>query len=160
MKKCTHRAMPVIALALLLSGAACGPPEEPEIVAISYIRATTGGDPDTAVRLLDIERITERVEEQIVVIDSSGRESFLQDSIETLLWGLFRETRPEEFAYGAIPAERDGDTARVTVTKTGADGETSEVIVHLRNTDAGWRVSGPSLDPLVTFVVQRLQEKY
>ncbi len=151
---------PFLAVFLLFAGAACGPPDEPEIVALSYIRAVSGGDPDTAVQLLDIEGLADRVEEQIVVVDSSGRESFLEDSIESLLWGLFRETRPADFIYDATPAEIDGDTARVMVTKTSAD-ETSETIaVDLRRSDAGWRVSGATLDPLVTVVVQRLQEKY
>jgi len=149
-----------LGLIALLAGAACGPPTDPEIVALTYVRATSSGDPDTAVQLLDIERLTERVEQQVVVVDSSGKENFLEDSIESMLWGLFRETRPGEYAFNATPAEIDGDTAVVPVTRTSPD-ETSEVIeVHLRNTEDGWRVSGGTLDPLVRVVVTRLQEKY
>jgi hypothetical protein len=160
MKLIARAGLPLFTLLLALTGAACGPPSDPEVVALSYVRATSGGDPDTAVQLLDIERIADRVEQEIVVVDSSGKETFLEDSIETLLWGLFRETRPADYIYDATPAELDGDTARVPVTRTAAD-ETSEVIVvHLRETDRGWRVSGESLDPLVSFVVQRLQERY
>ena len=153
--------LPLVVAILLFAGSiACGPPEAPEIVALSYVRATSGGDPDTAVQLLDIGRITERVEEQIVVLDSKGNESFLEDSIESLLWGLFRETRPVDFAYDATPADIDDDSARVEVTRTRADGTPEIVVVHLRRTDEGWRVSGTSLDALVTYVVQRLQERY
>ena len=144
----------------LLGVAACAPSGEPEVVAIRYIRAISSGDPDTAVMLLDTPRLAIRVEEEILVVESSGRESFLEDSIETLLWGLFRETRPVDFEYGATPAKIDGDSAEVTVTKTSLDGTTQTTAVHLRNTDRGWRVSGASLDRLVTFVVQRLTEKY
>ncbi len=150
----------ILAILLVAAGASCGPPNDPEIVALSYVRATSGGDPDTAVQLLDIGGITDRVEQEIVVVDSTGRESFLEDSIESLLWGLFRETRPADFIYGATPADIDGDTARVAVTKTAADETSETVTVYLRQTGDGWRVSGASLDPLVTFVVQRLQEKY
>ena len=144
----------------LLGAAACAPSGEPEVVAIRYIRAISSGVPDTAVMLLDTPRLAIRVEEEILVVESSGRESFLEDSIETLLWGLFRETRPVDFEYGATPAKIDGDSAEVTVTKTSLDGATQTTAVHLRNTDQGWRVSGASLDRLVTFVVQRLTEKY
>lgn len=151
--------MPLIALILLLA-AACGPPDDPELVAIAYERAISGGDPDTAVRLLDTERIASRVEEEIVVVESSGRESFLEDSIQTLLWGLFREIRPTDFAYTATPAEINGDVAEVVVTKISPDGASTTVVVHLRNTDNGWRVSGASLNRLVSYAVQRLQEMY
>ena len=144
----------------LLGAAACAPSNEPEVVAIQYIRAVSSGDPDTAVTLLDTPRLTSRVEEQILVVESSGRESFLEDSIETLLWGLFRETRPVDFQYDVTPAEIDGNTAKVAVTKISLDGASETTTVHLRNTDSGWRVSGASLDPLVIFVIQRLTEKY
>jgi hypothetical protein len=160
MKTRTRAFLPFLAIFLLVAGVACGPPDDPEIVALSYIRATSSGDPDTAVQLLDIEGIADRVEEQIVVVESSGRESFLEDSIESLLWGLFRETRPADFIYDAKPADIDGDTARVMVTRTSADETSENIAVDLRRTDAGWRVSGASLDPLVSVVVQRLQEKY
>lgn len=147
------------ACAMLLAGA-CGPPSDPEIVALTYVRATSGGDPDTAVQLLDIERMAARVEQEVVVLDSSGKETFLEDSIETLVWGLFREARPADYLYDATPAEIDGDRARVPVTRTAADQSSETIVVHLRNTDEGWRVSGESLDALVRVVVQRLQEKY
>lgn len=149
-----------LALCAVLAVAACGPPNEPEVVALSYIRASNGGDADGAVQLLDIERIAERVEQEIVVVDSSGREDFLEDSIETLLWGLFQETRTVEYAYDATPAEVDGDTAEVAVTRIDADGNSEIIDVHLRDTDDGWRVSGESLDDLVRVVIQRLQERY
>ena len=48
----------------------------------------------------------------------------------------------------------------MSVTKTPAEGPPETVVVHLSRPDDGWRVSGHSLDSLVTFVVQRLQEKY
>ena len=160
MKTLLRGVLPLIALTLLVAGTACGPPADPELVAIAYERASSGGDPDTAVSLLDTERIVSRVEEEIAVVESSGRESFLQDSIETLLWGLFREIRPADFAYTATPAEIDGDSAEVVVTKISRDGVSKTVVVHLRNTDSGWRVSGASLDRLVAFSVQRLQEMY
>ncbi len=160
MKTLSRGALPLIALTLIVAGAACGPPTDPELVAIAYERASRGGDPDTAVALLDIERITSRVEEEIVVVESSGRESFLEDSIETLLWGLFREIPTADFAYTATPADIDGDSAEVTVTKISADGASTTNVVHLRNTDDGWLVSGASLDRLVKYAVQRLQEMY
>lgn len=150
----------MLALCALLAVAACGPPNDPELIALSYVRASNSGDADAAVELLDIERITARVEEEIVVVDSSGREDFLEDSIETLLWGLFRETPPADYTYDAIPAEVDGDTAQVSVTRTDTDGKSEVVVVHLRDTDDGWRVSGASLDDLVRIAIQRLQERY
>ena len=150
----------LLTVCVLLVGAACGPPDDPELVALAYVRATNSGDPDTAVQLLDIEQIVSRVEEEIVVVDSSGRESFLEDSIESLLWGLFRETRPTDYIYNATPAELDGDMAQVPVTRISADETSTTVVVALRNTDDGWRVSGDSVDALVRYLVQRLQERY
>lgn len=160
MKICRRTGLSLFAALVLLAAGACGPPNDPEIIALSYERALGSGDPDTAVQLLDIDRIAERVEEELVVVDSSGKDTFLEDSIETLLWGVFREARPADYAYDATPAELDGDTARVSVTRTAADDTSETVVVHLRNTDSGWRVSGESLDPLVRIVIQRLQEKY
>jgi len=150
----------LLTVCVLFLGAACGPPDDPELVALAYVRATNSGDPDTAVQLLDIEQIVTRVEEEIVVLDSSGRESFLEDSIESMLWGLFRETRPADYIYNATPAELDGDMASVPVTRISADETSTTVIVELRNTDDGWRVSGDSVDALVRYLVQRLQERY
>lgn len=160
MKRLVRGVLPLFTIFLLAAIIACGPPDDPELVALAYVRATHSGDPDTAVQLLDIDGIADRVEQEIVLVDSSGRESFLEDSIETVLWGLFRETRPADFIYDATPADIDGDTARVTVTLTAPDESTQKDIVHLRKTEDGWRVSGTSLDSLVTVVVQRLQEKY
>jgi hypothetical protein len=154
------RGVASVIVCTLLGVAACAPSGEPEVVAIQYIRAVSSGDPDTAVTLLDTPRLTSRVEEQILVVESSGRETFLEDSIETLLWGLFRETRPADFQYDATPAEIDGNMAKVAVTKISLDGVSETTAVHLRNTDDGWRVSGASLDRLVTFVIKRLTEKY
>ena len=148
-----------IALLALLAGMACGQPDTPEIVGLSYVRAYSSGDPETAVALVDIERIVERVEEEVMVIDPSGNETFLEDSIENLLWGLYRQMRPADYAFDATPAEIDGDTAVVEVTRTPPEGEPEAIDVHLRNTEDGWRVSGESLDSLVRFVVQRLQER-
>ena len=133
---------------------------DPEIVALAYVRASNSGDPDTVVQLLDLEQVLSRVEEEIVVVDSNGRETFLEDSIESMLWGLFRETRVVDYAYNATPAEIDGDTAKVSVTLTSADATTTTTVVHLRETPRGWRVSGDTLAPLVLYVIQRLQEKY
>ena len=152
-------ALPLLAIALLV--ASCGPPGPPELVAIAYVRATSEGDPDTAVQLVDIERVADRVEAQIAVVHSrGGPEIFLADSIEALVWGLYRETRVGEFAYNAPPADIEGTTARVVVTRTPREGEPEDVEVYLSETDRGWRVSGKSLDRLVTFVIQRLQERY
>ena len=151
---------PLLAASLLLAGMSCGPANDPAVVALAYVRASNSGDPDTAVQLLDIEQIVSRVEEEIIVVDSSGRENFLEDSIETILWGLFRETLVVDYAYDAMPAELDGDTANVSVTLTSADATSDTVVVQLRDTAKGWRVSGDTLAPLVTYTVQRLQEKY
>ena len=63
-------ALPLLAIALLV--ASCGPPDPPELVAIAYVRATSEGDPDTAVQLVDIERVAARVEAQIAVVHSRG----------------------------------------------------------------------------------------
>lgn len=160
MKILIRAGLSTLAFGALLVVAACGPPNDPELVALAYVRASNGGDADAAVQLLDIEQIAARVEQQIVVVDSSGREDFLEDSIETLLWGLFRETPPVDYAYDATPAEVEGDTAQVSVTRTDVDGKSDIVVVDLRDTDDGWRVSGESLDDLVRVVVQRLQERY
>lgn len=145
---------------MLLAGVSCGPANDPAVVALAYVRASNSGDPDTAVRLLDIEQIASRVDEVLVVVDSSGRETFLEDSIETMLWGLFRETRVVDYAYDAAPAELDGGTASVSVTLTSGDATSETVVVHLRDTARGWRVSGDSLTRLVSYIIQRLQEKY
>ena len=160
MKSSPRIFLPLVAVLVSLFAAGCGEPDTPEIVALSYVRAYSSGDPETAVDLLDIERIAERVEEQVMVVDSSGRENFLEDTIGNMLWGLFREMRPADYAFNSVPAEIDGDAATVDVTRTNAEGESEVIAVSLRNTEEGWRVSGESLDDLVRYVVQRLQEKY
>ncbi len=160
MKTFSRGVLPLLAASVLFAGGSCRPANDPAVVALAYVRASNSGDPDTAIQLLDIEQIASRVDEVLVVVDSSGRESFLEDSIESLLWGLFRETRVVDYAYDAMPAELDGDRATVSVTRTSADATSDVVVVHLRDTARGWRVSGDSLDQLVTYVIQRLQEKY
>lgn len=160
MKIFARGVLPLLATSMLFAGLSCGPANDPAIVALAYVRASNSGDPDTAVQLLDIEQIADRVDDVLVVVDSSGRETFLEDSIETMLWGLFRETRVVDYAYAAAPADLDGDTASVSVTRTSADATSNTVVVHLRDTAKGWRVSDDSLTPLVTYVIQRLQEKY
>jgi hypothetical protein len=142
-----------------LAAVSCSAPD-PEIVAIAYVRATNTGDGDAALRLLDMDEILRRVDEQIVIVRDGDAESFLEQSVETLLWGLYRESRQAEYSYDAQPADIEGDMARVTVTKVDPDQEQTETVVHLRNTSQGWRVSGESLDPLVNYVVQRLEERY
>jgi predicted ATPase len=146
-------------LVSLLVGCAAA---DPEIVAIEYLRATHQADSDTAVALLDIDRIVERVRSEIVLVNTDGDpDRFLADSVETLIWGLFQETpRQENLGYDAPPAEIDGDRATVRVTLTEPDGSTERRTVYLRNTDYGWRVSGRSVDDLVAYVIQRLEERY
>ena len=160
MKTFSRGVLPLLAASVLFAGMSCGPANDPAVVALAYVRASNSGDPDTAVRLLDIEQIASRVDEVLVVVDSSGRETFLEDSIETMLWGLFRETQVVDYAYDATPAELDGDTATVSVTLTSADATSETQVVHLRDTAGGWRVSGDSLTRLVSYIIQRLQEKY
>lgn len=147
-------------MALAVGGSACGPPDDPEVAAVEYLRAANGRAPDVAVDLLDIEEIARRVEEEIVIVQESASANFLENSIETILWGLFQESAPTDFDYVAAHAEIEGDRARVTVRRIDAEGDESETVVHLRRTRGGWLVSGPTLDPLVSYVVQRLQERY
>lgn len=147
-------------LAVALIGGCANP--DPEIVAIEYLRAAHNADSDTAVALLDIDRIVERVRSEIVLVNTDGDpDRFLADSVETLIWGLFQETpRQEGLGYDAPPAEVDGDRATVRVTLTEPDGSTERRTLYLRRTDYGWRVSGRSVDDLVTYVIQRLEERY
>lgn len=154
--------VPAVLAALLVGvlAGACGPPEDPEVAAVEYLRAVNSRQPDAAVDLLDIEEIARRVEEQIVIVQENASPSFLENSIETLLWGLFQETTPADFTYVSAHAEVEDDTARVTVRRMDPEGKESETVVHLRRTGGGWLVSGDTLDPLVTYVVQRLQERY
>lgn len=140
---------------------ACGT-TDPEIVAIEYLRATRTAESDDALALLDMDRIVERVQREIALVNPEGdSEQFLRDSVETLLWGLFQETpREENLTYDAIPAEIDGDRATVVVKLGRPDGTAEQRTVHLRHTSEGWRVSGESVDDLVSYVIQRLEERY
>ena len=153
------RILAIAAIVATLAAISCSPPD-PEVVAIAYIRAINTGDSDTAVRLLDIEEILRRINEQIVIVQDGDAESFLEHSVETLLWGLFRESVQADYSYDAQPADLEGDMARVNVMKVNPQQEQTETVVHLRNTSQGWRVSGDSLDPLVNYVIQRLEERY
>ncbi len=149
----------VLGVSILI--AACATPD-PEIVAIEYLRATREALSDEAVDLLDIDTIVRRVQEDVVVVNTEGDpEQFLRDSVETMLWGLFQETpREEGLFYDAPPADVNGDTARVKVTMTEPQGGTRTRTVYLRRTSAGWKVSGRSIDDLVGYVIQRLEDQY
>ena len=149
----------IVAIMATLAAVSCSPPD-PEVIAITYLRAINSGDSDMAVRLLDMEEILRRINEQIVIVQNDDAESFLAHSVETLLWGLFRESAQADYAYDAQPADLEGEVARVTVMKVNPEQEQTETVVHLRNTPQGWRVSGDSLDPLVNYVIQRLEERY
>jgi predicted ATPase len=148
-----------LVLALALSGCQ---PSDPELVAIEYLRATHTAKSDSALSLLDIDSIVERVQEEIVLVNTDGDpDRFLADSVRTMIWGLYQETpRREGMAYDAPPADIDGDTARVAVTVTSPDGATERRTIYLRRTDSGWRVSGRSVDDLVSYVIQRLEERF
>lgn len=154
-------------LTLVLLGCALGlasacAPTDPEIVAIEYARATRTAASDAAVALLDIDSIYDRVQREIVLVNTEGdADRFLRDSITTLLWGLFQETpRKEDLAYDATPAQVEGDRAQVRVTMTDAAGQARERTVYLRRTADGWRVSDRSVDDLVSYLIQRLEERY
>lgn len=146
---------------MLIAVAACAP-RDPEIVAIEYVRATRTASSDLAVSLLDIDTIYERVQHEVVIVNTDGDpDRFLRDSITTMLWGLFQETpREDGLTYDATPADIDGDRATVRVTLTDAQGHARARTVHLRNTAEGWRVSGRSVDDLITYLIQRLEERY
>lgn len=146
-------------LAPILVGACAS--SDPEIVAIEYLRASRTGNADAAVRLLDLDRIVERVEEEIVLVNTEGDpEAFLRDSVRSTAWALFQETPREERSYDARPAEIDGDRATVRVLLTEPEGGTDTRVVHLRRTGSGWKVSGPSIDDIVSSVIQRLQDRF
>lgn len=148
-------------LALAITTPACGGSDDPEIVAISYLRAIHEGRADEALRYVDMARLLERIQDEIVMVQTPGdSETFMRDSVETVVWGLFHESPREDYAYDAVPAEVDGEMASVVVKLTDPDGTTTERTVHLRRTDDGWRISGPSLDRLETYVTQRLEERY
>lgn len=159
-RKHAHLFRTLVVLLVGAFGVACGPPDDPEVAAVEYLRAANGGAPDAAVDLLDIDEIVRRVEEEVAVVQERASPNFLENSTETILWGLFQESPQTDFTYVAAHAEIDGDAARVTVRRIDAEGNESETVVHLRRTGGGWLVSGRTLAPLVTYVVQRLQERY
>jgi len=150
-----------VALCLSILTVACATPD-PEIVAIEYLRAARTAESDDAVALLDIDAIVRRVQEDVVLVNTDGDpEQFLHDSVETMLWSLFQETpREEGLRYDAAPAKINGDTARVKVTMTTPDGSTQSRTVFLHHTSAGWKVSGRSVNDLVSYVIQRLEERF
>lgn len=134
---------------------------DPEIVAIEYLRATREAKSDAAVGYLDLDEIVDRVETEVVLVNTDGDpRQFLRDSVRSMIWGLFQETPREDLAYDARPAEIDGDRATVLVTMVDAEGREQERTIHLRNTDSGWRVSGRSLDDLISYVITRLEERF
>ena len=153
---------PLAVVALVaVAGVACGPPAAPEIVAIEYLRATHTGESDDALALLDLDRIIDRIDDQIAIVHSEGdSEQFLRSSVETILWGLFQETPRRELTYDATPGDLEGDRTTVTVTMVDADGRQQRSRVHLRRTSNGWRVSGRSIDDLIDYVIQRLEERF
>ena len=155
-----NRLLPVL-LWVVLTVASCAP-ADPEIIAIEYLRATRTAKSDAAIGYLDIDTIVDRVQREVVLINADGDpDAFLRDSVETILWGLFQETpREDELAYDATPAEVNGDKAIVSVTMRGPDGSSRKRTVHLRQTRAGWQVSGATVDDLVSYVIQRLEERY
>ena len=152
---------PTMTLLLALSASACAE-SGPEIVAAEYLRAADTGSADKAIALLDVEQIVDRVQQEIVVVNTDGDpRSFLRDSVETVLWGLFQEMeRHEERGYDPQAAEVRGDRAAVRVIVRSPDGEQHTRTVHLRKTDGGWKVSGESVEDLVAYVIQRLEERY
>ena len=153
-----HRAV-VIAAGLLTF--ACTS-TDPEIVAIEYMRATRHADSDDALARLDLDEIVGRIEDDVTLVLRDGNSTtFLRSSVETILWGLFQETpREENLIYDAKPATIDGERASVEVTMTDSDSRTRAHTVHLRHTPEGWRVSGRSVDNLVSYAIQRLEERY
>lgn len=157
----THRLLVAVVVGLAAIAPACGPGPTPDIVAIEYLRAANTGEADRAMDLVDIEGLVERVSDEVMFVQSEQRgESFMRDTVRTIVWGLFQQGRRADYAYDASDVERSGDRAVVTVLLTDAEGSTTERDVHLRQTGAGWRISGESLDPLVAYAVQRLQEQF
>ena len=157
----TTRTWVLSAIASLAAAAACGT-ASPEIVAIEYLRATRTGDSDDAIAMLDMDTIVDRVKSRIMMVNTDGDpDRFLYDSVQTVLWGLFQETpRQDELTYDAPPADLDGQKATVRVVLTAADGTTRTRAVYLRRAGTGWLVSGRSLDELVAYAIQRLEERF
>lgn len=161
MRPCPSSFGIVLLVACLGSTFACGGADDPEIVAITYLRAIHLGRPDEALQHIDMDRMVERVEDNIVLVDTPGDpRSFMRESIETVLWGLLQESAGGEYGYDAAPADVEGNRAVVVVRLTDVDGETTERTLHLRRTANGWKVSGETLDRLVIAVTQRLEERY
>lgn len=161
MSATTRTWVPFAIASLAAAAAACGT-AGPEIIAIEYLRATRTGDSDDAIALLDMDAIVDRVKSRIAMLNTDGDpDRFLYDSVQTVLWGLFQETpRQDELAYDAPPADLDGQKATVRVVLTAADGTTRTRAVYLRRADAGWLVSGRSLDELVAYAIRRLEERF
>ncbi|NKB90078.1 MAG: hypothetical protein GKS06_17840 [Acidobacteria bacterium] len=148
----------IVCAAIAIAGCA---ETDPEIVAIEYLRATREAQSDTALTYLDMDEIADRVSAEIVLVNPDGdSDSFLRESVSSLIWGLFQETPREDLAYDATPADVNGDRATVRVTLLDAEGGERTRTVHLRRTDAGWKVSGRSLDHLVSYAITRLEERF
>ena len=151
----------LLTLPAALLAVACASGDSPEIVAIEFLRATRTAESDRAIDKIDLEELSTRVSDLIFVVQEGiDSDKFMRDSIETLVWGLFQETPRQEFVYDAVPGDNDGERATSIITMTSADGTSRTSTVHLRFTTRGWKVSGKSLDDLVNYVVQRLEERY
>jgi hypothetical protein len=147
-------------LALCLAAVACAE-SDPEIVAIEYLRATREAKSDNALSYLDLDELVRRVSDDVVLVNTDGDpDSFLRETVSSMIWGLFQETPREDLLYDAPPANINSDRATVRVKMTDADGRERSRTVHLRHTGSGWRVSGRSLDDLVSYVITRLEERY
>lgn len=149
-----------ILCALCLTSLACAE-SDPEIVAIEYLRATREARSDAALGYLDLDELVSRVSNDVVLVNTDGdAETFLRESVSSMVWGLFQETPRQDLAYDARPAEITGDRATVRVTTVDAEGDERTRDIHLRHTESGWRVSGRSLNDLVRYVITRLEERF
>lgn len=149
-----------ILCAVCLTSLACAE-SDPEIVAIEYLRATREARSDAALGYLDLDELVSRVSNDVVLVNTDGdAETFLRESVSSMVWGLFQETPRQDLAYDARPAEITGDRATVRVTTVDAEGDERTRDIHLRHTDSGWRVSGRSLNDLVRYVITRLEERF
>ena len=150
-----------IAIAVTILTFACTT-TDPEIVAIEYMRAARHADSDDVLARLDLEEIIGRIEDDVtLVLEDGDSDIFLRSSVETMLWGLFQEPpREEDLTFDAKPATIDGERALVEVTIRSPQGTTLKRTVHLRRTVEGWRISGRSVDNLVSYVIQRLEERF
>ncbi len=149
-----------ILCAVCLTSLACAE-SDPEIVAIEYLRATREARSDAALGYLDLDELVSRVSNDVVLVNTDGdAETFLRESVSSMVWGLFQETPRQDLAYDARPAEITGDRATVRVTTVDAEGDERTRDIHLRHTESGWRVSGRSLNDLVRYVITRLEERF